>query len=100
MKQAAKSFDLYTDNPRMVPRQLVPTVLKMEMTVGKFQAQRFVTSPHDKIPLIVHLFALHVLYLNQTPFYTGQFSSNLSRNSFVPMRWKMQETLLNNSLIK
>lgn len=58
MTQAAKSFDLYTDNPRMVPRQLVPTVLKMEMTVGKFQAQRFVTSPHDEIPLIVHLFAV------------------------------------------
>lgn len=58
MTQAAKSFDLYTDNPRMVPRQLVPTVLKMEMTVGKFQAQRFVTSPQDEIPLIVHLFVV------------------------------------------
>jgi len=40
--QAAKSFDLYTENPRMVPRQLTPSVLKMEMTVGKFQAQRYV----------------------------------------------------------
>ena len=58
MTQAAKSFDLYTDNPRMVPRQLMHTVLKREMTVGKFQAQRFVTSPHDEIPLIVHLFAV------------------------------------------
>ena len=58
MTQAAKSFDLYTDNPRMVPGQLVPTVLKMEMTVGKFQAQRFVTSLQDEISLIVHLFAV------------------------------------------
>ena len=40
--QAAKSFDLYTDNHRMVPRQITPAVLKMEMTVGKFVAQRFV----------------------------------------------------------
>ncbi|XP_068729595.1 Fanconi anemia group M protein-like [Montipora capricornis] len=37
--QAAKSFDLYTENPRMVPRQLTPSVLRMEMTVGQFQAQ-------------------------------------------------------------
>ena len=40
--QAAKSFDLYTDNHRMVPRQITPAVLKMEMTVGKFVGQRCV----------------------------------------------------------
>ena len=40
--QAAKSFDLYPDNPRMIPRHLTPTVLKMEMTVGKFIGHRYV----------------------------------------------------------
>ena len=40
--QAAKSFDLYTDNHRMVPRQITPAVIKMEMTVGKFVGQRCV----------------------------------------------------------
>ena len=39
--QATKSFDLYSDNPRMVPRHIVPSVLKMEMTVGKFIGQRY-----------------------------------------------------------
>lgn len=39
--QATKSFDLYSDNPRMVPRHIVPSVLKMEMTVGKFISQRY-----------------------------------------------------------
>ena len=40
--QAAKSFDLYSDNARMVPQHIVPSVLKMEMTVGKFLGQRYV----------------------------------------------------------
>jgi len=46
--QAAKSFDLYTDNHRMVPRQITPAVLKMEMTVGKFVGQRCVAKLLDR----------------------------------------------------
>ncbi|KAK3741292.1 hypothetical protein QZH41_012592 [Actinostola sp. cb2023] len=34
--QGSKSFELYDDNPRMIPRHLTPRVHKMEMTVGKF----------------------------------------------------------------
>lgn len=44
--QAAKSFDLYTDNHRMVPRQIIPAVLKMEMTVGKYLGQRYSAKFH------------------------------------------------------
>lgn len=50
--QAAKSFDLYTDNHRMVPRQIIPAVLKMEMTVGKYLGQRYGTKFHSTVPLL------------------------------------------------
>ncbi|EDO32367.1 predicted protein [Nematostella vectensis] len=33
------SFDLYQDNPRMIPKHLTPTVFKMEMTVGSYVAK-------------------------------------------------------------
>ena len=38
--QGAKSFDLYSGNPRMIPRHLTPRPIKMRMTVGAFVAQR------------------------------------------------------------
>ena len=47
--QAAKSFDLYTDNHRMVPRHITPAVHKMEMTVGTFVGQRCVAKSLGRV---------------------------------------------------
>nr|QIC49958.1 putative Fanconi anemia group M protein [Actinia equina] len=48
--QGSKSFELYDDNPRMIPRHLMPRVLKMQMTVGDFVGNRY-----DQIILFFHL---------------------------------------------
>ena len=56
--QGAKSFDLYEDNSRMVPRHMTPAVHKMVMTVSKFDVPRYVLLITSQLIILQQLYAL------------------------------------------